>query len=183
LDERFVEYVSNRFQKGSIPRVAVVPFEVPVNFSPIMNPELRYGFKLAQMFQQSLLSQNEKIIVEVFDRSNWPGKKMDFATGNMIAMKQARDAGYDFLVVGVMDEMTNANNLSIQTKLIDTENSTTVWYGISQSVWPRRPTQDFLNFLSRGIYPKRDDVFEIQDRTKKLVDCTVDRLIRYKFEE
>lgn len=178
IDQSFIDYLSQRFQKGSTPRIAILPFDVPANFSPSnsFNPDLNYGNKITDFFKQRILSKGEKIIVEVFDRSNWPGKKMDFVTGDFIAMKQARDAGYDFIVTGYLDNIIDAQVLTIHSKIIDTENSTTVWYGTSNSVSPEQPTKNLLNFLSRGIYPYRDDVMHLNQRVDGLVACTVERI-------
>lgn len=178
IDQGFANYVSKRFEKGSTPRVAIIPFDVAVNFSPSssFNPELHYGLTLARLFKQNMLAQGDKVIVEIFDRSNWQGKKMDFLTGDLISLKQARDAGYDFLVTGYMDDILEAETLTIHSKIIDTENSTTIWYGTSTSMSPERPTKDLLNFLSRGIYPKRDDVLHFNQRTEGLVSCTIQRV-------
>lgn len=176
IDERFVDYISNRFQKGSTPRIAVMPFDVPVNFSPVFDPNLRFGLNLAQNFQQNMLAQNQKMIIEIFDRAEWPGKGHDFATGNFVALRQARDAGYDFLLVGTLDKTVDSNLTVIHTKLIDTDSSTTIWYGTSELESIEKPRRNFLNFLSRGIYPMREDILHYSENTKSLCSCTVNRM-------
>lgn len=183
IDQQLSDYLSRRFEKGSTPRIAIIPFDVPVNFSPEMNAQLRFGLSLAEMFQKNLLRQDERVIVEIFDRSNWPGKKMDFATGNYIALKQARDAGYDFILIGFMDSIVDSTMLSINTKLIDTENSTTLWYGTSEISSPAAPSRRLLNFLSRGVYPLREDILNFSERSEKLVACTVDRMVYVRAKE
>ena len=176
IDQRFVDYLSHRFQKGSTPRIAIIPFDVPANFSPVNNPELRFGFKLAEIFQRKILAKGEKLIVELFNRDEWPGKSLDFSTGNYTAIKQARDAGYDLVLVGKFENIVDSQVLSIQSKIIETESTNTIWFGTSQSFSKEAQTKGFLNFLSRGVYPLREDVFHISERTEALVSCTVDRV-------
>ncbi len=176
VDQIVPNYISERFKKDNIPRIAVIPFEVPVNFSPAMNPRLRLGHDLASGFQRYILQTEEKVIVELFDRGEYPGKKMDFSTGNFIALNQARDAGYDFIFIGYMDEIKNDLTLRVHTKLIDTENSTTVWYGTTDVMSRSRPARGFLDFLSRGYYHDRQDLFEIPERIEMLEQCTATRV-------
>lgn len=176
VDQTVPNYLSERFQKGNIPRIAIIPFEVPVNFSPAMNPRLRLGHDLANGFQRYILQTGEQVIVELFDRGDYPGKRMDFSTGNFIALKQARDAGYDFIFIGYMDDIKNDLVLKVHTKLIDTENSTTVWYGTTDVMSRSRPARGLLDFLSRGIYPDRDDLFEFPERLDALEQCTTTRV-------
>ncbi len=176
IDQVVPNYISDRFQKGNIPRIAVIPFEVPVNFSPAMNPRLRLGHDLASGFQRYILQTTDQLIVEVFDRGEYPGKKMDFSTGNYIALKQARDAGYDFIFIGYMDEIKNDVTLRVQTKLVDTGNNTTVWFGTTEVMSRSRPTRSLLDTLTRGYYPVRDDLFEIPERIEVLEQCTATRV-------
>ena len=176
VDQTVPNYISERFKKGNIPRIAVIPFEVPVNFSPAMNPRFRLGHDLANGFQRYILQTGEQVIVELFDRGDYPGKKMDFSTGNFIALQQARDAGYDFIFIGYMDDIKNDLILKVHTKLIDTENSTTIWYGTTDVMSRARPARGLLDFLSRGIYPDRDDLFEIPERIDMLEQCTTTRV-------
>jgi len=176
VDQGVPNYLSERFKKGNIPRIAVIPFEVPVNFSPAMNPRLKLGHDIASGFQRYILQTGEQVIVELFDRGDYPGKKMDFSTGNFIALNQARDAGYDFIFLGYMDDIKNDLVLRVHTKLIDTENNTTVWYGTTDVMSRSRPARSFLDFLTRGYYPDRDDLFEIPERIEVLEQCTVTRV-------
>jgi len=176
VDQSVPNYLSERFKKGNIPRIAIIPFEVPVNFTPPMNPRLRLGHDLASGFQRYILQTGEQLIVELFDRGEYPGKRMDFSTGNYIALQQARDAGYDFIFIGYMDDIKNDLVLRVHTKLVDTENSSTVWYGTTDVMSRSRPARSLLDFLSRGIYPDREDLFEIPERIEALEQCTVTKI-------
>lgn len=176
VDQQVPNYLSERFKKGNTPRIAVIPFDVPVNFSPVMNPRMRLGHDLAAGFQRYFLQTGEQIIVELFDRGEYPGKRMDFSTGNFIALQQARDAGYDFIFIGYMDDIKNDLVLRLHTKLVDTENSATVWYATTDVMSHSRPARGLLDAVTRGAYPDRDDLFEIPERIEMAEQCTVTRM-------
>jgi hypothetical protein len=176
VDQVVPNYLSERFVRGNIPRIAVIPFEVPANFSPAMNPLLRLGHDMATGFQRHMLQTGEQMIVELFDRGQWPGKRMDFSTGNLVALEQARDAGYDFIFVGYLDDIKDDVILRVHTKLVDTENSSTVWYGTTDVMSRARPTRGLLDWMTRGYYPVRHDLFEFRERFDELEQCTVQRM-------
>jgi TolB-like protein len=175
VDQTFVDYLDARFQKGNVPRLAIVPFDTQENFSPPMNPHLRFGNRLAQGFQQQFLARNEAIIVEVFLR-DWPGKRLDFTAGNFQAINYARDAGYDFVVVGFVEDIVNDLKIRVHTKIIDVDNGMTVWYGTTDVKSNARSSRGFLRAATRGSYPERDDLFEFEQRIDKLTTCTAERI-------
>lgn len=177
VDNSFVDYLSQRFESENIPRVAIVPFDVPENFTPPMNPMLRFGHKLAQSFQQEFLARSESIIIEMFLR-DWPGKRLDFSAGNFQAIKQARDAGYDFVFVGFMEEMVNDLKMRVHTKLIDTDSGITIWYGTTDVSSNARSSRQLANILTVGAYAKRDDLFEMEPRIDELAVCTTARIFQ-----
>ncbi len=183
MKQDLVTHLSARFKRGETPRVAIIPFDVPVNFSAIMNPRLRLGHKLASDFQKAFLEQGENLIVEVVDRAEWPGKRLDFDTGNYIALEQARRAGFDYILVGYMDEIKNDYILTVHTKVIDTENDQTIWYGTTDVSSSSRPTRGLLNVFSKGFYPDRDDLFEFPERLKLLPFCTSERIFHLEEEK
>jgi hypothetical protein len=175
VENPFLDYVSSRFEKDNVPRIGIIPFDVPENFSPPMNPHLRFGHRLAQSLHATFLQQGEPLIVEVFNR-DWPGKRLDFSAGNFQAIRQARDAGYDFVVVGFMEEPTNDLRFRVHTKLIDTDNSITVWYGSTDVMSNARSSRNLLNIFTRGVYAKRDDLFEMEPRVDRFAECTAARI-------
>ncbi|HMO16561.1 MAG TPA: hypothetical protein PKA63_02035 [Oligoflexia bacterium] len=177
INNPFVDYVSSRFEKDNVPRVAIIPFDVPENFSPPFNPNLRFGHRLAQSLQEGFLARGESMIIEVFNR-DWPGKRIDFSAGNFQAIRQARDAGYDFVVVGLMEEFTNDLKMRVHTKVIDTDNSITVWYGTTDVTSNARSSRKFLNIGSKGLYPMRDDLYEIEPRIDRFSECTAAEIFK-----
>lgn len=177
VDQSFVNYLSSRYKRGNSPRVAVIPFDVQENFSPPMNPNLRFGTKLAQGFQQQFLARNENIIVEVFLR-DWPGKRLDFTAGNFQAIQYAKDAGFDFVVVGFVEDMVNDLKMRVHTKVIDVNDSLTIWYGTTDVKSNARSARGFMRAATRGSYPERDDLFEFEERFDKLTQCTAERIFK-----
>lgn len=182
VDQSFVNYVSSRFQKGNIPRVAIIPFDAQENFSPPMDPNMRFGTRLAQTFQQQFLAKKERIIVEVFMR-DWPGKRLDFTAGNFQAINYSRDAGYDFVMVGFVENISNDLVIRVHTKLIDTSSGMTVWYGTTDVKSNARSTRGFMRAATRGSYPERDDLFEFEARIDQLSYCTTERIFQLEWDE
>lgn len=123
------DYISNRFPSGAQVRTAVVPFSTPANLaeSSIEHPGL--GAALARTVQASLLETNALSIVEIFNRQDWPGKKEEFHSGNFGAIAFAREAGYDLVIVGLVEPPNSIRSLSAQAKVIETESGITLWYG------------------------------------------------------
>ncbi len=157
--------------------MAIIPFDAQENFSPPMNPTLRFGNRLAQGFQQQFLARNENIIAEVFLR-DWPGKRLDFTAGNFQAINYARDAGYDFVVVGFAEDIVNDLKIRVHTKVIDVNDSITVWYGTTDVKSNARSARGFMRAATRGSYPARDDLFEFEERIDKLAKCTAERIFK-----
>ena len=75
-----------------------------------------------------------------------------------------------------MDDIKNDLVLRLHTKLIDTENSSTVWYATTDVMSHSRPARGFLDAVTRGAYPERDDLFEIPERLEMAEQCTVTRM-------
>ncbi len=184
IDLGLSDYVTNRFHSQQKPRFAVVPFEVPETFAPPGNVSQNFGRDMANLFQQQLLQRGELGIIENFDRDRWPGKRAEFFTGNYGAIELARNAGYDFVIVGFMKDIVNESELTLLTRVIDTANSITVWYGETTAFTTEREARRTISRLSRGWVKDRPELFDFPGRTDLLISCTTQRLIRGKsFEE
>ena len=81
------------------------------------------------MTHQELLATGEIPVAEVLDRRDWPGKSEEFSSGNFGAIQSSRDAGYDLVLVGMLEPIRSNNVLSVVSKVIETESGITVWYG------------------------------------------------------
>lgn len=169
-------YLSNRYHSEKPARSAVVPFDVPESFAPGGVQSMHYGRELANILQRELLRSAEMGIVEVFNRDRWPGKRSEFFTGNHGAISLARNAGYDFVVVGYLDEVVDDKALTFFTKVIDTSNNITVWYARTLvTFWGRKNRQD-LSELSKGIIKSQPELFYFPERAELFANCTVEKM-------
>ena len=175
IDLGLHDYISARYQTGQPVRAAVIPFDVPETFAPPGSDSVNFGRQLAQRFISEMHRTAELPILELFNRNSWPGKRDEFFSGNYTAIQSARDAGYDFVMVGYFEAPTNANDLNIFTKLIDTSNGVTVWYAktfvYSDARDVRRDLADW------GLATDRREFFAYPQRVELFASCTVDRMV------
>lgn len=137
------DYLSHRFDSHSPVRVALIPYSVPANLAADSSQRPGVGNELAWQIHQKLLATGAVPIVEVFNRPDWPQKKDEFFTGNFGALSMAREAGYDLMLVGLVENMRATDELTAHSKLIEVESGVTVWYG-TDTAWTRRPEMDIV---------------------------------------
>jgi hypothetical protein len=179
IDGDLLAYIKSRYDETLPKRFAVLPFDVPENFTPPGNlpggTANSTAQQLARMLQSALLAQEELGIVEVFDRENWPRKRDEFFRGNYQAIEQARLAGYDFVIVGMLEPLTEDTMLRFQTKLIDTATSFTIWSGMTEIFSNER---DWNRLARRRELLKGDEqLFRFRDRFEYYAQCTAPRMI------
>lgn len=138
INNRLTDFVTQRFGSRSQARLGIIPFTVPANFAGQGPGRPDWGYDMSVMLNQELLASAQVPVVEVLDRRDWPGKNEEFSAGNFGAIQSARDAGYDLVLVGMLQPIRNSNELSIAAKVIETESNITVWYG-SVDVLSYRP--------------------------------------------
>jgi hypothetical protein len=152
---------------------------VPENFySPTNLPGSSHtnaAQELARRLQTALLATGELGIVEVFDREVWQRKRDEFFRGNYGGLEQARLAGYDYLIVGMLEPIVDDETLWFQTKVIDLSNNITLWSGRTEvssnaRAWDKRMMR-VKGFNYRG------DLFEFRERFELYSRCTADRLV------
>lgn len=124
-------YVMRRFPKGAPVRLGVIPFSVPANLSNRSDQFPGMGAQLAWRVKEQLLGSGVIPIVEILDRKSWPSKRSEFHSGNFEAIGMARDAGYDLVFVGHIEQLHSLTSLTGHGKIIETESGTTVWSGSS----------------------------------------------------
>lgn len=171
-----LDYLSQRYNSHPLLRTAVFPFDVPETFAPPGNKSLHFGRDIAQSFQRELLRSEELGIVELFDRDRWPGKRQEFNAGAYQAIEMARHAGYDLLVIGYMDYITNETEMTFFTRLIDTSNSLTIWYGKTVVYSNERVRQRELSKVPLIGAKETPSLFHFPERTELFVTCTVNRI-------
>jgi len=128
------EFVNQRFPTGIPVRLGIIPFATPVNLAAQSDRQPGAGKQLARYLQREFLSsQTSANIVEVMDRSDWPGQAEQFFHGNFNAISMARDAGFDLVLVGVIESPRSIDAVSAFSKLIEVESGITVWNGRSEA--------------------------------------------------
>lgn len=179
IDENLTDYVSARTASGKPARLAILPFDVPENFySPANLPGSTHtnaAQELARRLQTALLATGELGIVEVFDREVWQRKRDEFFRGNYGGLEQARLAGYDYLIVGMLEPIVNDETLLFQTKVIDLSSNITLWSGQTE-VSSNARSWDRAMMNVKG-YRYRADLFEFRERFELFSRCTADRMV------
>lgn len=132
------DYLSRRFASHSPVRLAIIPFSVPANLSGYNNELPGTGDQLAWKIHNEWLQNATVPIVEILNRQDWPRKKEEFFTGNFGAIAMAREAGYDLVQVGLVENLRSTDALTVHSKIIEVESGITVWYATS-TVVTRRP--------------------------------------------
>ena len=169
------DYVKQRFDRNAMVRTAIIPFDVPESFAPLGNDSANYGRELARKIQGELNRSGEMKIVELFNRDRWPGKRAEFFNGNYGAIELARAAGYDLVVVGYLDDIKDEKSLGMYTKIIDTQDSVTIWSSRTEVTTIAREIRRTLDALPLGN--DRPDLFHFPERTNKLAECTVEGIL------
>jgi len=127
------DYLSRRYQSAAPVRMGIIPLVVSVNLTQKPFQYRGLGNELAYQIQAQFLNRETVPIVEVLNREDWPGKKDEFYTGNFGALSQAREAGYDLILVGIVDDYNPTKEIIASTKVIEVESGITLWYGKTTS--------------------------------------------------
>jgi hypothetical protein len=177
LKEDIESYITSRFDSGAQVRMAIIPFSTPANLS-WQNPQQQgLGRELAWKFQSEFLAAGSVPIVEVMNREDWPGKREEFWTGNFGALAQAREAGYDLVMVGNVDPMKTTDSLTIYSKIIDADAGVTIWSGATTVATKKQE-------IDRGrfgdiIAPKiRPDLLYLDEMINLAASCTTQEITR-----
>ena len=169
------DYISTRFQTRSPVRLAVIPFSTPANVAAYDNEHIGLGNQLSYSVQAQLLQSGQVPMVEVLNRQDWPGKKEEFFTGNYGAISIAREAGYDLVLVGLVEPLASLSQMRAYGKLIDVENGVTVWYGETSATTNRG---EFNQLGARlGIEDRRPDKLYSGELSDKLAECFTHNLL------
>ena len=132
--------------------MGIIPFVVPANLTQKPLQYRGLGNEMAFQLQAHFLNKEVIPISEVLNREDWPGKKDEFYTGNFGALSQAREAGYDLILVGIVDSYNPFAEVIASTKLIEVESGVTLWYGKTTAHTMRRDYErgsDYLNLEDR----------------------------------
>lgn len=161
-------------------RLGIMPFDVPENFAQPGNDALHFGKDLASRFQLELSRAGEIQVVELFDQNRWSGKREDFKNGNYGAIIRAHRAGYDFVMVGYLEDIVDDRTLNLNTKIIDTSNFVTIWSArttVDSNARQKRRLYHAANVGPFKIGTYNDSLFDFPERTEKVVVCTVKSIV------
>lgn len=159
-------------------RMAIIPFTVPANVSGNKYDSSGLGNELAWEIQAEALKKEAIPIVEVLNRQDWPAKKDEFFTGNFGALSQAREAGYDLVMVGYVEKMNSLDTMSAYAKIIDVDAGVTLWYAHIVSSTHRPEVREVGATL--GFTNRRPDLISFPPLQTKLAKCTVEEAFSEK---
>jgi hypothetical protein len=165
------DYLSSRYNSGSQVRLAIIPFSVRANVTAQSNELPGVESELTALFHAELLRKNLVPIVEVLNRQDWPGKKEEFYTGNHGAISFARDAGYDLVMVGMVEGFRSLDSITIDTKIIETESGITLWFGRTTASSSRRELNHMGDSFWMDTYKPANLPWAAI--SEKVVRCTV----------
>lgn len=126
------EFITKRYHMNNQVRMAIIPFSVQANLARTGNNYLGWGNELAWLLHAKLLESGKIPMLEVFNPREWPGKREEFFTGSFTALSLAREAGYDLVFVGFLENLRSSDKLTALGKVIDTDSGITIWYGKSE---------------------------------------------------
>ncbi len=133
-----------------------------------------FGRRLAKNFQEELLQRGTLSIVELFNRDNWPGKRDDFFSGNYQSIEYARNAGYDFVLIGHMQDIRADDQMVVYTKLIDVSNNVTVWSAKTTVSSTQRSVNEGIDTIVGGV--RQPELFPFTEQAAELARCTVEEM-------
>jgi len=160
--------------------MAIIPFSTPANFAWQGPQRQGLGHEIAWRFQSEFLTQGTLPIVEVFGREDWPGKSEEFFKGNFGAIAQAREAGYDFVMVGLVEPMRVADTITVHSKIIDADAGITVWYGTTKVQTVKSQIDRSQVYLLYEV-TIRPDLLYIEDMLTMAASCTVDKITQIEY--
>jgi len=164
--------------------MAIIPFSTPANLSWSNGENQGLGRELAWKMHAEFLTNQAMPIVEVFEREDWPGKKNEFYAGNFGSIAQAREAGYDLVLIGLVEPMRGVNTLTVHTKIIDADAGITIWYGTAKVEMEKSQIDRSQLYLIVAPHI-RPDLMYMDEMISKAAGCTFEGIskIEYAKEE
>lgn len=169
------DYLSRRYQSGAPVRMGIIPLAVSANLTQRPFQYRGLGNTLAYQLHAHFLNRETVPIVEVLNREDWPGKKEEFYTGNFGALSQAREAGYDLILVGIVDHYNPFSEITASTKLIEVESGVTIWYGKTTAHTMRRDYHRGADYL--GIEDRNPSKTFADDLEPHLTKCIANEIL------
>jgi hypothetical protein len=152
-------------------RAGFFAFDLPATFAQFRSLQGDPGLALAVRFKEELQRRGVLSAAEIIPEKPWPGKREDFLTGNFQAIQIARQAGFDLLFLGFVEDLRSKDELSLTTKAIDLRTQATIWYARTTLVSP--PTLGAVLGQEVGV----TNPFATE-RMEGAVVCAVDQMMR-----
>lgn len=175
VNRGLTDFIKSRFNYNSPVRLAIVPFSTAANLTAQYTERPGFGNEIAWKLHAYLLESGDVPIVEVFNRQDWPLKKEEFFTGNFGGLAMAREAGYDLVLVGYVEQQRNIRQIDAFVKLMDVESGVTVYYGKISSNTIREHFQDFEDTML--ISDKRPSDLFLAEIKEKLPSCISEAIL------
>ena len=159
------DYITSRFHSSQAVRLGIIPFSSAANLSP------EIGRSIATRVHQELLPTGDFPLVEIFNRQDWPGKSEEFYSGNFGAISIGREAQYDLVMVGMVTPMTRLDELTVDTKVIEVESGTTVYYARSSYLTHRDDVSGALSWI--GVSDRQPSALPTPGLIDRIGRCIV----------
>jgi len=174
---KLVDYVSGRFSSTTAVRALIIPFDVPESFAGSWNNyhDQHYGRELARLLRAELARTGELGIIELFAQNSWPGKRDEYFVGNYRAIQLAKDAGFQILILGHMEDLKNDEEMVILTKIIDATNNVTIWDAKTMVYSRDRAIGKLMGDMK--LLRERPDLFNFPERAEEFAYCTVNFIL------
>ncbi|MDR2338281.1 MAG: hypothetical protein LBE20_06545 [Deltaproteobacteria bacterium] len=176
IDKNFINYLQNRANQELLTRVAIVAFNVPENFTSIATARKDYGNYIANRFKEYFLKYSPSGVFELLSTENLTlaDRKHDFEYGNYRAISLAKRLGYNTLIAGQLNPITNDSELYLMLKIIDLESEITLWNGEIM-------VQDVeRNKKNKNILKSNQAVFYFNERITLAAECAVQNIVYKK---
>jgi hypothetical protein len=167
------DYIAEKHEDNPLARLGVIPFANPANTSGWggwgdITPPL--GALLAQQVHRELLSRSPAAVIEYVPWNDYVFKNQDFFSANYLVISKARDAQFDFVLVGFIHPQSAPETIRASVKIIDVRDNVTVSYS-EYSVSPPPPT------IWNSFFTKRPDIntnLQPEELRQSLSSCISD---------
>lgn len=170
-------YITARYSSQSPVRLGIIPFSAPANISARNVEVPGLGDQVAEQVHAELLATEQVPIVEILPRQDWPRKKEEFFLGNFGALRTARDAGYDLILVGQLLRPTSLDRLHAAVKVIDTESRMTVYYGETAVESYERLERPLFDRWGWNWHQRRPELIPTAALVRQLAYCVAQELV------
>ena len=163
--------IHQRVNVQSPVRLGVLPFISPANLATRDDERPGLGTQIAWAVQRELLASDTFPIVQMLAREDWPGRKEEFFAGNFGSLAFARDAGFDLIMIGYLEQADRLDTWVVHTKLLEVSSGVTLWYGTSTI---RNNQPDMLEISSTaGLTDRRPDIYNTRQMKDSVASCIV----------